>query len=102
MLSKNGIVTQLHQITPEQLTENIIEGVKKHLREFKKELDPKTPERFLSRTQTAKMLSISLTCLSDWSRRGILNPMKLGNRVYYKYSSIENKLNNSNNILRQS
>lgn len=97
MVRKNS-VTQLHQISPDQLSELILEGVKRQFNEFKKELTPKTPESYLSRSQTAKMLSISLTCLHDWSRKGVLKPMKLGNRTYFKLSEIERKLNQSNKM----
>jgi hypothetical protein len=95
MNHRNESITQVYGVQPEQFKESIIKGVQKELENFKKELEPKTPESYLSRNQTAKMLSISLTCLSDWSRKGILNPHRLGNRIYYKLSEIENKLKES-------
>jgi Helix-turn-helix domain len=95
MVSQKSI-TQLHFTTPEQLTENILKGVQSKFNELKKELDSSTQEKYLTRLQTAKMLSISLTCLNDWSKKGILKPLKMGNRTYFKLSDIEEKLDNSN------
>ena len=94
----NKSITQLHNTTPEQLTEQILQGVQNKFNEFKKELEPNSKETYLTRIQTAKMLSISLTTLNDWSKKQILHPHKLGNRTYYKLTEIENKLNNSNTL----
>lgn len=90
--------TLLNNITPERLTDTILNGVKIQLESFKKDLEPKGKETYLTRIQTATTLSISLTTLNDWSRKSILHPMKLGCRTYYKLSEIENKLNNSNTL----
>lgn len=98
MFQKNESITQVYGVTPDQFKESIMKGVQKELEIFKKEISPKTSESYLSRSQTAKMLSISLTCLNDWSKKKILIPLRLGNRIYYKLSDIENKLNQSNRI----
>ena len=97
MVVKNSI-TQLHNTTPEQLTEQILQGVQNQFNNLKKELEPNSKESYLTRIQTAKMLSISLTTLNDWSKKQILHPLKLGNRTYYKLTEIENTLNNSNTL----
>lgn len=97
MTSINSI-TQLHNTTPAQLTELILQGVQTQFNNLKKDLEPKTTEKYLTRLQTAKMLSISLTTLNDWNRKNIITARKLGNRTYYKLSEIENKLNSSNTL----
>lgn len=89
-------ITQLHFTTPEQLTESIVKEILNKLTEFKNELNSSTSDCYLTRIQTAKMLSISLTCLNDWSKKGILQPLKMGNRTYFRLSDIESKLNMSN------
>jgi len=97
MVVKNSI-TQLHNTTPTQLTELILQGVQNQLNTFKKELEPSSKEKYLTRIQTARMLSISLTTLNIWSRNGLCVAYKMGNRTYYKLSEIETNLNNSNTL----
>lgn len=82
--------------TPQQLTENIIEGVKKELQLLKEHYQPKEPEQWLTRKQTAKLLKISLVCLHDWVNKGILKAYKMGNRTYFNQKEIETVLFNSN------
>ncbi len=89
-------VTQLHGVTPEQLTETILQGMQKQLEELKKNFEPRTPDEFLTRKQTADLLSISYSCLHNWSHNGILKPLKHGNRTYYSRKAIEETLYNSN------
>lgn len=93
---QNNSITQLHNTTPDQLAELILQGVQNQFNKLKKEFEPTSKETYLTRLQAAKMLSISLTTLNDWGKKKILTPMKLGNRTYFKLSEIESKLNNSN------
>ena len=97
MISKNSI-TQLHNTTPDELAEIILEGVQIQFNKLKTELEPSSKETYLTRMQTAKMLSISLTTLNDWSHKKICIAYKMGNRTYYKLSEIEKQLNNSNTL----
>ena len=97
MVVKNSI-TQLHNTTPERLTEKILEGVKTQLNEFKKELAPNNKETYLTRFECAKLLSISLTTLDSWTKLGLCFAYKMGNRKYYKLSEIENQIDNSNKL----
>ena len=55
-------------------------------------------KEFLTRKETAKFLQISLVCLHDWMKKGIVTPYKLGNRTYFKYSQIVESLLNSNKV----
>lgn len=88
--------TMLHGISPDELTEKILNGVKMQMEQFKKEISLTEKTEFLSRNETAKMLSISLFCVHDWVKKGILKPLKMGNRTYFERKEIENKLYNSN------
>ena len=88
--------TLVTETTPEELSENILKGIKKELCELKEHFQPKDPETWLSRAETAKLLSISLVCLHDWVKKGILKPYKMGNRTYFSFKEINEKLYNSN------
>jgi hypothetical protein len=89
-------VTQLHNTTPAELAELILQGVEKRLAALEKNFQPKEPDEFLTRKETAELLRISFACLHDWSNKGILKPLKHGNRTYYSRKAIEETLYNSN------
>ena len=80
---------QLIGITPEQLQEEIIKGVKVQLDELKKDFQPKEATIWLTRDEVSKLLKIDLSTVHNWSKRGKLIPYGLGNRVYYKRSEVE-------------
>ena len=83
-------------VTPQQLTETILKGVKTQLDELKKSYSPKEPDDFLTRMEVAKLLKISLTTVHEYSNTGILKKYKVGNRTYFSRKEIENTLFNSN------
>ena len=45
-------------------------------------------QEFLTRKEVAKLLKISLTTLNDWSKQGIVQAYRIGNRVLYKKKEI--------------
>ena len=53
---------------------------------------PITPTEYLTRQETAEILKVSLVTLSDWNKKKILNPYRLGNLIRYKRSEIEQAL----------
>ncbi|SOC78850.1 DNA binding domain-containing protein, excisionase family [Salinimicrobium sediminis] len=82
-------VTQLHNATPEQLTDAILQGVKQQLEELKKQYKPKEPEEYLSRSEVAKLLKVDISTIHNWGKAGKLKRHGLGNRIYYKRSEVE-------------
>ena len=85
----------LQGVTLEQFKTVILHGVEERLKEL-----VKTPEKeevkYLTRFEVAKLLSISLPTLHDWSRKKILNPYRMGCRVYFKSDEIEKSLKRIN------
>ncbi|MDF0719190.1 helix-turn-helix domain-containing protein [Kaistella sp. PBT33-4] len=49
-------------------------------------------DEFYTREATAQKLKVSLSTLHNWSKSGILNHTKIGNRVYYARSEVIAKL----------
>ena len=47
---------------------------------------------YLTRDEAAKMLRISLPTLADWTRQGMIPAQRIGRRVLYAISDIENTL----------
>jgi len=80
---------QFIQITPEELKNEILTGIKEQLEELKKEYKPKEPSKYLTRNEVAQMLSVDLSTLWNWSKKGKLTPYGIGNRVYYKREDID-------------
>lgn len=90
--------TMLHGISPDELTEKILNGVKLEMEKFKKEIESPEKTEFLSRQETATFLKISLFCVHDWVKKGILKPYKMGNKTFFERKEIENKLFKSNTL----
>lgn len=88
---------QFVQVTPEQLQNTIIEGVKAQLEDLKKHFQPKQPNEYLTRQDVAKLLSVDLSTVHNLSKRNVLHKLQIGGRILYLRSDVENaivKLNN--------
>jgi len=83
---------QLISVTPQQLQDAIIEGVKKQLEDLKKNFEPKTPTEYLSRQETAELLKVDVSTIHNYTKRKILTAWGISGRVYYKRSEIENAM----------
>lgn len=83
---------QFIQITPEQLQNEIIEGVKKQLQELKRDFQPKEPTEYLTRNEVKELLKVDLSTVHNWTKRGKLKSYGIGNRVFYKRSEVENAI----------
>ena len=91
---------QFYEVDPEEFKKEILEGVEKLLAEFSKQFTPKEPEVWLSRKNVSELLGISLPTIHEWGKLGILKPYKIGTRVRYRQSDIEETLLNSNRSAR--
>lgn len=80
------------QVTPEQLQETILQGVREGFKQFKKEFQPEVPDEILSRTEASKMLKITVTTLDRWTNQGRLKRFGLGKKIFYKRSQLEEAL----------
>lgn len=86
----------LKEVTPQQLTNDILKGVESQINALKKNFKPREPDDFLTRLEVSKLLKISLTTVHDWQNKKILKAYKVGNRTYYSRREIEETLFNSN------
>ena len=83
---------QFIQVTPEQLQNEIIKGVKTELKQLKKDFQPKQPSEYLTRNEVAEMLKIDLSSVHNWTKKGKLKAYGIGGRVYYKRDEVENSI----------
>ena len=75
--------------TPNALVDLIDESVKKQLDELKKNFQPKTPNKYLTRQDVADMLQIDLSSVWNWTKKGVLTSYQISGRVYYKLDEVE-------------
>lgn len=81
---------QFIQISPDQLKKEILEGVKMQLDQFKENFQPKTPPEYLTRHEVAKMFSVDVSTVHNWSQPGgKLKKVAIGSRIYYLRSEVE-------------
>lgn len=83
---------QMIQVTPEQLQNAIILGVKEQLNELKELFQPKEPTEYLTRNEVKELLHIDLSTVHHWSKKGKLKAYGIGNRIYYKRHEVENSI----------
>jgi hypothetical protein len=83
---------QLISISFDDLKDLFGQVIKTELEAVKKQLQPKQPNEYLTRKEVSEMLKIDLSSVHNWSKRGILIPHQIGNRVYFKMSEVENAI----------
>ena len=59
---------------------------------------PEPPEKYLTRKETAKLLQISLVTLNEWSKRGYVQSYRIGGRIRYKLTEIDEALKEVKNL----
>src|SRR5690606_13095355 len=85
-------MTQVFGITPSELKEDIINDVRAELNVIAQNLQPIKPAEYLTRQEVATILKVSLVTLTDWNKKGILKPYRLGNLIRYKRAELEEAL----------
>lgn len=83
---------QLIQITPEELKNDILMGVKSQIDDLKNHFQPKEPNEYLTRQEVATLFNVDLSTIHNWCKSKKLNPLGIGKRVYFLRSEIEQSL----------
>ena len=83
---------QINEITVDELADKVADKLLLKIEHYLKELGNPKNESLLTRQETADFLRISLVTIHQWSKYEIINPIRLGNRVYFKKQDILNKL----------
>ena len=82
----------LESVSQEDLQNAIIEGVKLQFEELKTLFQPKQPNKYLTRQEVAEMLSVDLSTVHNWTKKGILTANQIGGRVFYLRTDVENAI----------
>lgn len=83
---------QLVSITPDALADLIDTRLNKRFKEVTEHLQPKEPNKYLTRQEVAKLLSVDLSTVHNLSKRGTLQKMQIGGRVLYLRSQVEESI----------
>ena len=92
-MQTNTVITHNFQ-NPQDFVSNVAEELfKNHLRPYLQKLHSPTPEmRFHSKKNTAKILGIALSNLSEKTKDGTITASRLGGRILYSDDDIKNAL----------
>ena len=88
---KNAI-TQLHNLSPEQLGNLLEQIVSTKFNDLKKFYHPKEPSIYLTRQKVAEFLSVDLSTVHNMTVKGILQKYQISGRVLYKLAEVENSI----------
>lgn len=83
---------QLIQVSPDQLIEKLNASIEQQFKNLKQDLKLNSTEDYLTRKETASLLKINLSTLHAWVNKGLLKPLGLSGRVYFRRSEIEKSL----------
>ncbi|MCL9806940.1 helix-turn-helix domain-containing protein [Flavobacterium amniphilum] len=90
-------ILQFENINATDFKNEIIDGVILALKNNPGSLQlNEQTDQLLTRLETAKLLSISLVTLWDWTKKDIIPAYRIGNKVRYKRSEILKSLNQKN------
>ena len=94
---------QFIEIQPSELADLINRGVEENIKTLIQELSERKEagSEFLTRKETARFFGTSLVTLHDWSKKGLITPYKMGNRIYFKRSELVESLLRSNTSKEQ-
>ncbi len=83
---------QFLQVTPQELQNEILDGIKSQLSAFTKHFQPQQPDEYLTRKETADFFKVDISTLWHWKKKGFLVPYGAEGIVRYKRSDVENAM----------
>jgi len=84
---------QIQGITAETLLGQIKEVVKDLIPQPQPQ---ETTDKLITRKEVCKLLQVSLVTVHNWTKQGILNPYRIGNKLRFKESEVLNALQSVN------
>lgn len=81
-------ILQVENTNSVDLTTDIVEKVVTKLHTIWGSNQNNNDEIFLTRQETAELLSVSLVTIWDWTRKDILAAYRIGNKIRYKKSEV--------------
>lgn len=88
----------LQGINADDLRQIIKEVLDEKLSQVKKPQESGSVPLYLTRMDVARRLNISLPTLNNWSKAGIVQSYRIGNRVLYKPQEIDDAVKSVKNL----
>ncbi|UKM63888.1 helix-turn-helix domain-containing protein [Flavobacteriaceae bacterium GSB9] len=79
---------QITEVTVEELADKVADKLMLKIENYLKDLSKKKNDEILTRQEVADYLKISLVTIHSWNKCGILKPIRMGNRIFYKKQDI--------------
>ncbi|MGH2666310.1 helix-turn-helix domain-containing protein [Flavobacterium sp.] len=92
-------ILQIENINANDFKNEIVKDVTQALKGYA--LQNPDNEILLTREETAKMLSVSLVTLWDWTKKDIIPAYRIGNKVRYKKAEVLTALQQMNKFSSQ-
>lgn len=89
-------ILQIESTNTTDFKNEILTGVREELKSFASSLQGNNEDQLLTRDETAKMLSISLVTLHNWTKNDIIPAFRIGNKVRFKKSEVLTALKQMN------
>ena len=89
-------ILQLESTNANDFKNEIVKDITLALKGYTTNLQNPDNETLLTREETAKLLSVSLVTLWDWTKKDIIPAYRIGNKVRYKKSEVLKSLNQKN------
>jgi hypothetical protein len=83
------------QLPPE--LQSSIEFIRKEIVNLKENYQPKEPTTYLTRQEVAKLLSVDISSVHNFSKKGLLQKYMIGGRCLYIRSEVEKSIVKINN-----
>lgn len=71
-----------------------LQQLDKKLEEIRKNL-PKPITELIDRKRLCDLLGVTVVTIIDWDKKGLTKPIKIGNRIRYKVSEVNELINKS-------
>jgi hypothetical protein len=85
----NMKAVQFVAVSPEELRDAILSGVRVEIEKLKKEFRPKEPPEYLTRQDVKDMFKVDMGTVHNWTKAGKLRAYQIGSRVYYRRDEVE-------------
>ncbi|MBG7612881.1 helix-turn-helix domain-containing protein, partial [Polaribacter sp. BAL334] len=90
-------VTQIHHhISDEDLVQSISKTIRDLFVDLSGKQQTKEQTIWITRNEVAKILSVSLVTVDDWTKRKILTAYRIANKKRFKRSEVESALTKIN------
>ena len=88
----SGLGNPIFQISLNDLREVVKDLYQEERKRTEEAISAHREQATLTRKETAKMLGVSLGTLWQWAKSGYITPVKIGTKVMYRLSDVENLL----------